>query len=458
MPRREDIEDIPMLMPESDEIQAFRGGAKQSAAEQVGATPSHREAAIRPAPATRSSAPTEPSAPKRSVGLWLFCILTLLMVALGGWWMHYRVISVEDMLTVSRGELGHARKRIGELEALVVATDVNTNKSGTVVQAQVKKLDDRTKERNKFIDSEIDKLWGVAYRSNKPAIVEAQKAAANNSVGIKQHTEQLSAQTALIEKQQELVAGQQEQLVDVVAAFKALTVKVADQANSLDKTLASMKAQDGDLKQAQAALQAVRDTNDETVGSVNKIQQTLLKMRAADDEAAGSVSKMQQTIMQLRAADDEALGSVNEIQQTLMQLQVADDDAAGSVNEVQQVLMQLRAANEILQEGIADLKVSSQLNADVMDQTSTRLEVQEQAAAAVDSVALSNLVAQLQADLSSLQRQVRVAGVLEQAAAELDERLYMTEQSLDSITAFRQATNRKLDQLANQIRTLQYSE
>jgi hypothetical protein len=55
-----------------------------------------------------------------------------------------------------------------------------------------------------------------------------------------------------------------------------------------------------------------------------------------------------------------------------------------------------------------------------------------------------------------LQRQIRVVGAMEQTTAQLDERVYLAEQSMDSIITFRQETNRKLDQLATQIRNLQY--
>ena len=403
MPRRDDIDDIPMLMPDSDEIQAFRAGSNQSGtnqsnATQGGAKVGQREAVIRPTPVARNAAPAAATPPKRSFGLWLFCLFTLTMMAVGGWWMHSRVVNMEDMLTVSRGELGHARKRIGELEALVVATDVNANKSGTVVQAQVKLIDDRAKERNKFIDSEIDKLWGVAYRTNKPAIAETQKAVANNSVGIKQHTEQLAAQTALVGKQQDLVAGQQKQMDDVAADNKKLVTDFAAQSKSLEGITGSLQAQEAKVSKALA-----------------------------------DVAMMQQQ----------------------------SGEASGNINEIQQNLIELRASSEVLQDGIASLKASVEASniavAKVREDVAAQTE-QANTTSSGDVAEINSNVAQLQADLSALQRQVRMATALEQTASELDERLYMTEQSLDSITAFRQDTNRKLDQLANQIRTLQYSE
>ena len=72
-------------------------------------------------------------------------------------------------------------------------------------------------------------------------------------------------------------------------------------------------------------------------------------------------------------------------------------------------------------------------------------------------MAQMNLVVdEIQSELSMLQRQIRVVGAMEQTTAQLDERVYLAEQSMDSIITFRQETNRKLDQLATQIRNLQY--
>ncbi|MDP6968164.1 MAG: hypothetical protein QGG88_03510 [Gammaproteobacteria bacterium] len=415
MPRRDDIEDIPMLKPDSDEIKAFRGVASQptaSTSKQGGSATGQREATIHPTPLAVKAAVEPVSAPKHRFGLWLSWLLVIAMLAFGGWWMHNRIVDMEDMLTVSRGELGHARKRIGELEALVVATDVNANKSGTVVQAQVKLLDDRVKERSKFVDSEIDKLWGVAYRTNKPAIVENKKAVENNSVGIQQHTEQLAAQTSLVEKQQELIASQQTSVANIVAGNKQMTAKISQQ--------------DKGLTAAQGALQTQK-------AELAEVLSTLVSMRA----------------------DNGSLQT--------------------SVGEAQQSLIEIRATSEVLQAGLASLNALAELtseatqkNGDINQRNTedlavlrTQMSKQEEQllSSAMSDVAQINMVIdQLQSELAILQRRVRVVGAMEQTAAELDERLYMTEQSLDSIVTFRQETNRKLDQLANQIRNLQYQE
>lgn len=60
--------------------------------------------------------------------------------------------------------------------------------------------------------------------------------------------------------------------------------------------------------------------------------------------------------------------------------------------------------------------------------------------------------------IDSLENNSRVLTAIEQNASEMDERVYLVEESIDSVNSFRRDTNRKLDQLQNQIRNLAYSE
>ena len=60
--------------------------------------------------------------------------------------------------------------------------------------------------------------------------------------------------------------------------------------------------------------------------------------------------------------------------------------------------------------------------------------------------------------IDNLENKSRVLTAIEQNASEMDERVYLVEESIDSVNSFRRDTNRKLDQLQNQIRNLAYGE
>jgi chromosome segregation ATPase len=296
------------------------------------------------------------------------------------------------------------------LEALVVATDVSANKSGTVVQAQVKLLDDRSKERNKFVDSEIDKLWGVAYRTNKPAILENQKALENNTVGIKQHTEQLAAQTNLIEQQQDLIVGQQTSVASVVSENKQMLSDLSQQAKDLTQAQTALQSLEGSLAKSLAAVKSLQSDNGDLTTNVDEIQQSLIEIRATSEVLQDSLST-----------------------------------TLAKVNLTSEVALQNGELSQQNSESVAALR--AQL---------TRQEEQVLGQAVADMAQMNLVVDEIQSELAMLQRQIRVVGAMEQTTAQLDERVYLAEQSMDSIITFRQETNRKLDQLATQIRNLQY--
>jgi len=60
--------------------------------------------------------------------------------------------------------------------------------------------------------------------------------------------------------------------------------------------------------------------------------------------------------------------------------------------------------------------------------------------------------------VGDLEVKSRVLTAIEQNASQMDERVYLVEQSIDSVNSFRRDTNRQLDQLQNQIRNLAYGE
>ncbi|MGB1346868.1 MAG: hypothetical protein ACPG5Y_04605, partial [Pseudomonadales bacterium] len=154
-------------------------------------------------------------------------------------------------------------------------------------------------------------------------------------------------------------------------------------------------------------------------------------------------------------------------------LQTDSGDLTSNVDEIQQSLIEIRATSEVLQDSLTttlkkvDLTSEAALqNGELSQKNSesvaalraqlTRQEEQVIGQAVADMAQMNLVVDEIQSELAMLQRQIRVVGAMEQTTAQLDERVYLAEQSMDSIITFRQETNRKLDQLATQIRNLQY--
>jgi hypothetical protein len=379
MPRNDDIGDMPSLMPDSDEIKGTQkqsSSANKGGAAHPGNAHTHVEGADstsrgggrdggRPIAAPRAMQPSAPQMAVRGSGvLWFLVVLMFVGVLGGGYWSYNKLTDVDLMLTVSRGELDHARNRIGELEALVVATDVNSNKSGTVVQTQVRFIDNRAKERNKFVDSEIDKLWGVTYRTNRPAIEENQKAIDNNTTTVKQHQDTLKTQSERVELQQSSIAQQQTQ---------------------------------------------IEETSQTSQLAMKNVQDQLYKIQLMQDKLSGLLAQV--------AAHEKTLSGQHKTD--LGQAQLAQQHAKDL------------AALTISVQSLSKL-VGGYINGDDISKLSGRLSV--------------------------LENKSRVLTAIEQNASAMDERVYVVEQSIDSVNAFRRDTNRSLDQLQSQIRNLAYGE
>ena len=407
MPRNDDIGDLPSLMPDSDEI---KGTRKQSSSASVGGNTnlaggnSNNEGADgssrrggrdsgRPIASPRAMQPSSPQVVAKNNGiLWVLVVTMFFGVLGGGYWSYNKLTDVDLLLMVSRGELDHARKRIGELEALVVATDVNSNKSGTVVQAQVRLVDNRAKERNKFVDTEIDKLWGVAYRNNRPAIEENQKAIDNNTATVKQHQEKLKTQNEKVSLQQSSIAKQKVQIEEASQNGQLVVQQVEDQLNKLQLLQDKLS---GVLTRVASQDKTLSDQHKTDIGQAQLAQQHAKDLAAQDE-----------TLSEQREAD---------LSQALRQQQYARE------------LTALTASVETLLQ-----QIEGSTTGDDLDIITNRIGI--------------------------LESKARVLTAIEQNASEMDERVYLMEQSAESVRAFRRDTNRLLNELQSQIRNLAYSQ
>jgi|TARA_B110000261_G_scaffold123783_1_gene138120 chromosome segregation ATPase len=407
MPRNDDIGDLPSLMPDSDEI---KGTRKQSSSASVGGNTNlaggnaNNEGADgssrrggrdsgRPIASPRAMQPSSPQIVAKNNGiLWVLVVTMFFGVLGGGYWSYNKLTDVDLLLMVSRGELDHARKRIGELEALVVATDVNSNKSGTVVQAQVRLVDNRAKERNKFVDTEIDKLWGVAYRNNRPAIEENQKAIDNNTATVKQHQEKLKTQNEKVSLQRSAIAKQKVQIQEASQNGQLVVQQVEDQLNKLQLLQDKLS---GVLKRVASQDKTLSDQHKTDIGQAQLAQQHAKDLAAQDE-----------TLSEQREAN---------LSQALRQQQYARE------------LTALTASVETLLQ-----QIEGSTTDDDLDIITNRIGI--------------------------LESKARVLTAIEQNASEMDERVYLMEQSAESVRAFRRDTNRLLNELQSQIRNLAYSQ
>ncbi|MCO4830447.1 hypothetical protein N8756_06200 [Pseudomonadales bacterium] len=121
------LDDLPSITPDAADVSSYRRGGRSEA-------------------------------PKQSNfnGILMFVVvLMLLVMGFGG----YVLFQVQTKLDEANGLLEKSQASIGELESRLAATGTDVSKTFETMQAQ-----------SNTNMSEIDKLWAVAYRQNRPKI------------------------------------------------------------------------------------------------------------------------------------------------------------------------------------------------------------------------------------------------------------------------------------------------
>lgn len=183
MVRDENFDDIPDLGPARDALDR----------DQV---PTLKQA---PPAAAKAKPQPRPEPRQRSSNGLVYLLLLVLIAVMGGFgfWSYQQQLKLERELAGSNQSLAQALDRVTDLEGLINATDESASKSGAALQAQLKKLLQEDAKRTKHVDSEIAKLWTIAYQRNKPKLEELDKGLA----GVTETAGRLEQETASLKTQ-----------------------------------------------------------------------------------------------------------------------------------------------------------------------------------------------------------------------------------------------------------------
>ncbi|REG85518.1 hypothetical protein [Marinomonas pollencensis] len=197
MPRDENVE-IPSLTLDQDEVSERRATAS---------TPKRR---LNPPPTRAAVPPAGATAYKKPslVGVYILLILILAAASGAGYWLWQQNMQL-------RAELSSAKGQIENLDHQFLAADVSANKQGETVEQTLKNH-----------DSEIRKLWGVAYDTNRKTL-----AAHTDAIAAMQ--KKLSIMNEAVSTQSQRVAIQSDAFNELEANYNKLIVSVAE----LDKAV-----------------------------------------------------------------------------------------------------------------------------------------------------------------------------------------------------------------------------
>jgi chromosome segregation ATPase len=244
-PKANDLDRIPAIKPAQDEVASYRRG-------------------------TRAEAPKQ----SNFNGILVFAIaLMAIMMGIGG----YALYALQQQLDMSNQLLARAQENVQGLEDRLSRTGDIASKNFQSMEKQI----------NTNV-SEIDKLWGVAYRQNRPKIQDNEKAieAANKSISqidarIKQVVSTVEQVRGEFQKLTgEMTQARQQVLRDnqqMVAQVSAVKVQVQDQSvvnEANRRTLAALDKKMADVQEAINVIDRYR-------------QQLNVQLRELQDAVAG---------------------------------------------------------------------------------------------------------------------------------------------------------------------------
>jgi len=284
MQRDDDVE-IPSLTLDQDEVSDRRPSA---------AVPKGRPT---PSPARPAHAPSVVHKKTSLAGVYVLLFLILSASAGAGYWLWQQNMQL-------RNELYGAKSEIQNLDHQLLAADVSANKQGETLE-----------ETLNNIQSEIRKLWGVAYDTNKKSI-------ANNDASIQELQKKLSSMHDTMSTQSQRIAIQADTFNDIEAGYnklipavaltdeivKTISAKQESQAKQLQAQKGQNEAQSLSLDQVAQDLAALKariailekQTTDTSSSDVANIQQTLAKHQDAINSSDAFRTQVNSEIIRLR--------------------------------------------------------------------------------------------------------------------------------------------------------------
>ena len=199
----------------------------------------------------RRSARAEPPRPSSFNGLMAVVILVMgLMMAVGG----VALYEVQQKLDHANRLLEQGQANVSDLESRVVSTGTDVSKTLRDLKGQV---------QTNF--TEIDKLWAVAYRQNKPeiqqnaqAIERLQLDLEGKLAAIDSAVKSINQQTAAsLQKMQAVRDGQMNDSEELITQLALLRTQVQEQATVMEAVRRQTRGMDARMQEVRADIEAI---------------------------------------------------------------------------------------------------------------------------------------------------------------------------------------------------------
>lgn len=274
--RKDDDVEIPSLTLDQDEVSERRPSA---------ATPKSQTT---PTPARPAHAPNVVHKKQSLAGIYFLLILLLIISAGAGYWLWQQNMQL-------RNELYGAKSEIQNLDHQLLAADVSANKQGETLEETLNNH-----------ASEIRKLWGVAYDTNRKSI-------ASNDAAIEDVQKKLSTMRETMSTQSKRIAVQAEAFNEVEAGFNKLVPSVANIDQAVKSIAAKQDEQAKQLQSAEKLITSQRGQNEAQALSLEQISKSLAtlekKVASVETQTMGSNSADMADVEQTLSRHQEAIES-----------------------------------------------------------------------------------------------------------------------------------------------------
>ena len=264
-----------------------------------------------PVPVVRSAA-SRPAQKPRGGGILLTLILLLLAAAVAG--LAYWALSLRQTLNEQQAALVQAQEQLAQMEQLLELTSDSASQAGQTLMGRIGQLETQASEKYEHFDSEIAKLWTIAYQRNKPQLEEQKKALAAQQKALDQLQERLTQggkQIAALDARVDGLTALEQQLKKLDQGLNALEQKLAAQAQALDKASG----------EASFALSLEKDERVAADQALDTRIQQLTRQTGSAADLAGRVASIERSIQAIDGSRRQFNQSLLQLREQIAQLQ-----------------------------------------------------------------------------------------------------------------------------------------
>ncbi|MBV0933097.1 coiled-coil domain-containing protein [Marinobacterium weihaiense] len=254
------------------------------------------ENAARPAAATRT-APSAAAPNGRGGNLLVTLILLLMATALG--YLGFMLTQQQEQLADVHAELQQAQERVESLEAMLEVTSDSAEQSGETLQQRLEGVNTRVEERFAHFDSEVAKLWTIAYQRNKPQLEQ-------QAEQLKQLQARLTATNTALEQ----VRTEAGKVADALARTDSLRTEQAALKKTLQARLAASEQQLATLEQG------LKVESEGRLKVQKQLTRQLSELEGGSGVSAGLAQRIRQNEQAIKAID----GTRRQINQDLLRI------------------------------------------------------------------------------------------------------------------------------------------